>query len=149
MANRDFPLPKFFFQVNINGLTIPFQEVSGLDQEAEFLEYRHGSAPEFVTSKRVGMVKTSNLTLKKGVFKGDNELHQIFEAIYNKDYYPGGDPIPLEIDLLDEKGEILLRWKVQEAVPIKFTGTDLKSDANEIAVESIEFVHSGVKLSFE
>ena len=35
-------------------------------------------------------------------------------------------------------------WKVVEAWPAKVAGTDLKADANEIAIETIELAHEGI-----
>lgn len=148
MADRIFPVPKFFFTVSIGGKEIPFQEVTGLEQQAEHLEYRHGNDKKFVTRKRAGMIKTNNITMKKGVFKGDSELLDIFKKLDTHSYGTQGKPIELVITLQDEKGEPILTWNVPEAVPLKFSGTDLKSDANEIAVETIEFAHSGIEMEF-
>lgn len=36
-----WPLPKFYFQVKIADQEAQFQEVSGLDIEAQVIEYRH------------------------------------------------------------------------------------------------------------
>jgi phage tail-like protein len=37
-------------------------------------------------------------------------------------------------------------WTAARCFPVKVTAPDLKSDANEIAVESIEVAHEGLKL---
>ena len=37
-----WPLPKFYFQVKWDTEVMSFQEVSGLDIEAQIIEYRHG-----------------------------------------------------------------------------------------------------------
>ena len=43
-----WPLPKFYFTVKVGDLfEAMFQEVSGLDVEAQVIEYRHGNSPEF------------------------------------------------------------------------------------------------------
>ena len=63
-----WPLPKFYFQVKLGDKEVPFQEVSGLDIEAQIVEYRHGNSKEFSTIKMPGIKKTGNVTLKKGVF---------------------------------------------------------------------------------
>lgn len=39
------PLPRFSFSVRIGGETATFQEVTGLDSEAQVIEYRHGDSP--------------------------------------------------------------------------------------------------------
>ncbi len=151
MAEHDlaFPVPKFHFKVTIDDNEIAFQEVSGLDQEAEFLEYRSGKDKELVTQKRLGLIKTSTIVMKKGIFKNDLKLYNIFKKIYTKgSYYSTSSEghLPLQIQLLDENSKPVMTWKVKEAVPIKLVGTDLKSDASEIAIESIEFVHTGIEI---
>ena len=67
-----WPLPKFYFQVKLGDTEVAFQEVSGLDIEAQIIEYRHGNSPEFSTIKMPGIKKVGNVTLKKGVFVKDN-----------------------------------------------------------------------------
>ena len=42
------------------------------------------------------------------------------------------------INLLDETGQPAMTWTLNNAFPIKITGTDLKSQGNEVAVESID-----------
>ena len=71
-----WPLPKFHFTVDIGeiGTDLPFQEVTGLDTSAEIIEYRAGNNKLFSTIKMPGIVKTGNVTLKKGVFAKDNKF---------------------------------------------------------------------------
>jgi phage tail-like protein len=76
-----WPLPKFYFQVKIGDKEIPFQEVSGLDIEAQIIEYRHGNSKEFSTIKMPGIKKTGNVTLKKGIFVKDNGFWDWFNKI--------------------------------------------------------------------
>ena len=45
------------------------------------------------------------------------------------------------IKLLDEKGNVTMQWQLNNAWPTKITSTDLKSDGNEVAVDSIEIAH--------
>ena len=95
------------------------------------------------------MWKAGRITLKKGVFKGDKEVLDIFNKIYEKEYYSTGKTIGIVINLLDEEGAPVLSWEIARAVPVKISGAELRSEANEIAVESIEFVHEGIKLEFK
>ena len=60
-------LPKFTFQVNLDGNVMFFQEVSGLNTETQWIEYRHGNSKDPGTIKMPGIQKTANVTLKKGV----------------------------------------------------------------------------------
>ena len=41
----------------------------------------------------------------------------------------------------DEKGAAKMTWTLNNAWPTKITGTDLKSEGNEVAVESIEIAY--------
>ena len=42
------------------------------------------------------------------------------------------------VNLLDEGGNPKMTWTLNNAWPTKVTGTDLKSDGNDVAVESVE-----------
>jgi len=148
----DYPLPKFHFQVDWGGTQIGFTEVSGLDVETEVIEYRHGASPEYHKTKQPGLTKFSNITLKRGTFRSDNEFYawwketKLFEegnatgSIYRRD---------LVIKLLDEKHEPVVVWKVKRAWPTKIQSTDLKAEGNEVAIESMELVHEGLVIQNE
>jgi phage tail-like protein len=41
---------------------------------------------------------------------------------------------------------LVAAWSATNGFPVKVTAPDLKSDANEIAVETIEIAHEGLKL---
>lgn len=134
-----WPLPKFHFQVKWDDTELAFQEVSGLDIETEPLEYRAGNNPVFSTSKMPGMIKSSNITMKKGVFAKDNAIFDWFSEIKMNTITRKA----LTISLLDEAQAPTMVWKVQNAFPVKVVGTDLKAEGNEVAVESIEIAHEG------
>ncbi|AEI95640.1 MULTISPECIES: phage tail protein [Roseobacter] len=134
-----WPLPKFHFQVKWDDTELAFQEVSGLDIESEALEYRAGNNPVFSKIKMPGMIKYSNITMKKGVFVKDNALFDWFTEIKMNVIKRKA----ITISLLDEAQAPTMVWKVQNAFPIKVTGTDLKAEGNEVAVESIEIAHEG------
>lgn len=137
-----WPLPKFYFQVKIGDMEVAFQEVSGLDIEAQIIEYRHGNSPEFSTIKMPGIKKTGNVTLKKGVFVKDNAFWDWFNQIKMNTI----ERKTLVISLLDEEGNPTMVWSLNNAWPTKITGTDMKSDGNEVAVETIEVAHEGLTI---
>ncbi|MBN2527984.1 MAG: phage tail protein [Deltaproteobacteria bacterium] len=137
-----WPLPKFHFQVKWDSTVMSFQEVSGLDVEAQPIEYRHGDSPQFSTIKMPGIQKSGNVTMKKGVFKSDNKFWDWFNQIKMNTI----KRIPVTISLLDEAGSPTMVWTLANAWPTKITGTDMKSDGNEVAVESIEIAHEGITI---
>ena len=138
-----WPLPKFYFQVKLGDKQVPFQEVSGLDIEAQIIEYRHGNSKEFSTIKMPGIKKTGNVTLKKGVFVKDNGFWDWFNKIKMNTI----ERQTVVISLLDEAGKPTMVWTLNNAWPTKITGTDMKSDGNEVAVETVEIAHEGLTIA--
>ncbi|MGH9561712.1 MAG: phage tail protein [Terracidiphilus sp.] len=139
-----WPLPKFYFKVDIGDQKdVPFQEISGLDTETQPIEYRAGNSKEFSTLKMPGIKKTGNVTLKKGVFAKDNK----FWDWYNQIKLNTIKRVTVTIQLCDEAGSPTMVWTLANAWPTKITGTDMKSDGNEVAVETLEVAHEGLTVA--
>lgn len=137
-----YPLVKFHFQVEWGGTKIGFTEVSGLDIESEVVEYREGSSPEYSKIKMPGMQKYSNITLKRGTFKSDNEYFKWWNTVKLNTI----ERRDVTISLLNEEHQPVITWKVKNAWPSKIQSTDLKADGNEVAIESMELVHEGLTI---
>lgn len=137
-----YPLPVFHFRVEWGGTNIGFSEVSGLNIETQAIEYRDGSMPDFSVIKMPGMQKFGNITLKRGVAKGDNEFfiwwntHQL-NKIERRD---------LTISLLNENHEPVVVWRVRNAWPVKVDGGSLKATGNEVSIETLELAHEGINV---
>jgi phage tail-like protein len=140
-----YPLPKFHFSVDWAGTNIGFTEVSGLDVETEVIEYRHGASPEYSKIKMPGMQKFSNITLKRGSFKSDNEYYKWWNTVKLNTI----ERRDITIMLLNEEHDPVIIWKVKNAWPTKIQSTDLKADGNEVAIESMELVHEGLSIQNE
>jgi len=138
-----WPIPKFSFQVKWDANVMSFQEVSGLSIETTPIEYRHGDSPAFSTIKMPGIKKYGNVTMKKGVFKSDNKFWDWFNQIKMNTI----KRVPVIISLLDEAGKPTMVWTLANAWPTKITGTDLKAEGNEVAVETIEIAHEGLTIA--
>ena len=138
-----WPLPKFYFQVKWDAEVLSFQEISGLDVEAQPIEYRHGDNPVFSTIKMPGMVQSSNVTMKKGVFKSDNKFWDWYAKIKMNTIAR----VPVTISLLDEAGAPTMVWTLTNAWPTKITSTDMNAEGNEVAVEEIEIAHEGLTIA--
>ena len=124
-----WPLPSFYFKVELGSLgEIAFKEVSGLDMEAQVIEYRHGNSPVF-----------SNIEM---VFKADNKLFDWFNKIKMNTIQRED----VTISLLDEAGSPTMVWKLSNAWPTKVTGVSLKSDGNEAAIETLDLAHEGLTI---
>jgi phage tail-like protein len=140
---QDYPLPRFHFRVVWGGAKLNFTEVTGLVMEREKIEYRHSDSPDFNKIAMPGMVKNSNITLKRGKFEGDFDYNTWLDEIATERVEARRDVI---IKLLNEKHDPVAAWTASRCFPVKVTAPDLKSDANEIAIESIEIAHEGLKL---
>ena len=138
-----WPLVKFSFKVMWDGAELIFQEVTGLSSETQIIEYRGGSNPVYSTVKMPGIQKFSNITLKKGIFKGDKALWDKYNAIKMNTYKRAS----IVISLLDEGQQVAMSWTLKNAFPSKITVTDMKSDANEVAVETMELAHEGLTIT--
>lgn len=139
-ANTEWPVAKYHFRVKIKTLEYSFQEVTGLQVESPIIEYRVGGQ-ELHTMKLTGLTKTSNLILKKGIFKGDKDLINIFKDYFDKKYFDEANKFDILIELLDEKAENVMTWNIKRAYPIKLSGTDFKSTENAISIETMEFAY--------
>jgi phage tail-like protein len=140
-----YPLPKFHFRVEWGGSTIGFSEVSGLNIENKLIEYRDGASLEFSKIKMPGMREFSNITLKRGVFKGNNEFHGWLNTIALNQV----ERRDITISLLDENHEPTVVWKIKNAFPVKIQSTDLKADGSEVAIEQLDIAHEGLVIQNE
>jgi phage tail-like protein len=137
-----YPVPKFHFQVKWGADRIGFTEVTGLDVQIDVIEYREGSNPEFSKIKMPGMVKYSNLTLKRGTLSTDSDFYKWIKAL---------DPFThltqrreITISLLNESHTPIMTWSAKNAFPVKYQASDLKADGNEVAIETLELAHEGL-----
>ncbi len=139
-----WPLPKFYFSVT--GLPpgpVSFQEVTGLSTEVTPIEYRHGDSPSFYPIKMPGLGKVGNVTMRKGIFINDTALWDWFNQIKMNTIAR----LTVVVSLLDETAAPKMVWTLNNAFPIKITGTDLKSEGNEVAVESVEVAFETMVIS--
>jgi phage tail-like protein len=74
------------------------------------------------------------------MFNGDNEFFQWLNTVSLSKV----ERRDVSIALLNEKHEPVYIWRVKNAFPVKVVAPDLKSDANEVAVETIEIAHEGL-----
>lgn len=140
-SQTNWPLVRFQFQVKWDNHEILFQEVTGLGSESQVIEYR-GDTKIFEPVKMPGNNKFGNVTLKKGIFKGDAALWQQFANIRMNTIKPS----TVVINLLDESNATAMSWNLANAFPTKVTITDMRTDAGEVAVELMEMAHEGLSL---
>lgn len=140
-ARRD-PYKNYAFLVEIDGIArAGFAEVSGLAAEATVIEYREGADPISSTRKLPGLVKYSNVTLKRG-FTTDRDLWSWWRTVADGSV----ERRNVAITLLDDSRTPVARWLLRNAWPAKIEAPNLSSDKNEVAIETIELAHEGLEL---
>ena len=142
--DANWPQPKLHFVVEIDGVgtNLRFQEVTGLDAESQPIEYRAGSTPSFAATRMPGIRKFSNITLKHGVVAKDNKFFDWMNAIRSNRTSRSS----VTITLVDDTGHATMKWTLVNAWPAKISGTDLKADGNEVAIETLELSHEGLTI---
>jgi len=135
------PYRQFRFKVDIGDYKGGFSEVTVAETTIDPIDYRDGNEdPHF--RKISGLTKYGNITLKRGTVSG-LEFYDWINNVHLK----GSDESRknITITLLDESGQDKTKWTVVNAWPTKYKPSDLSAKANEIAIETIEFAHEGIK----
>jgi phage tail-like protein len=135
------PYRGFKFKVQIDGITkAGFREVSGLDAGTDAVDYRDGDGTTM--RKLAGLQKFSNITLKRGITT-DQDLWKWRSTIMDgkiKDNRKNG-----QIILLDDEGKEAAEWTFTDGWPTKWTGPTFNATANEVAIDTLEITHEGLK----
>lgn len=139
---ENYPLVNFHFSVQWGGSRIGFSEVSGLSVEHDLIEYRDGASPEFQTIKMPGLRRYSNIILKRGSYKGDNDFFQWLNTIALSQV----ERRDVTISLLDENHEPVISWVLNNSWPVALKLGKLDAIKSEIFIESLELAHEGLSL---
>lgn len=134
-----YPLPSYNYKVIFGSNTLSFSEVSGLDIEYEKVVYKHGFSflmgSNIIRAQRNGIT----ITLKRGIVAKRNDLYAWMTSKAVKD---------VSIDLCDEVGNPVIRWKVSKAQPLKIEGPSLDANGNDIALESVTLVAHDLNMEY-
>jgi phage tail-like protein len=132
------PHRAFRFQLEIGGLNEGgFQTVSGLERETEIESFREGGVNTF-EYKLVTRTHYPPLKLKRGLASRTlwDWHQQVIDGRVVRQI--------INIVLFDDAGAEAWRWVCIGAYPAKWTGADLDATANQVAAETVEFVHHGL-----
>ena len=128
-----YPLPASHIVVEWSGSRIGFTEVTGLEVEAEVIDYREGSSPAHSVVKMPGLKKYGDITLKRGFFAADNEFYVWFKTIdLNK-----VERRDVTISLLNEEHEPVVTWRVVQAWPRKLSAPVFDAQSSSVAIEEL------------
>lgn len=137
------PLPVFKFWVEMKSIVVAeFKECSGLRLERSVEPVEEGGVNDRV-HQLPGRNKYSNIVLKYGVMQTDELWKWYQEGLLDGKV----KRINFTILLRNVKGEVVKRWSVEDAFPVKWEGPSLNVEGNQVAIETLEIVHHGLKLS--
>mgnify|MGYP003519606601 FL=1 len=139
-GERVDPYRAFNFRVELEGLvTGGFSKCSGLQVEIETKEVREGGVNDYIDHFG-GRVKHVPLVLERGLCDIDGLWAWYQDAARGRVKRKNGT-----IHLLDAFQSPVMHWDFKQAWPTKWTGPELRADANAVAFESIELVHRGLE----
>lgn len=140
---NQYPIPVFYYQVTIDGEdAIAFSEVSGLSIEYETITYKDGLSWRYGAKHMPGMGTPVNLTLQKGIVKADSYLFDWISTISLNTV----EKRDITISLLNENHEPTVSWLVKDAFPTKLDAPSFSATSNEVAIESLELMASGLSV---
>lgn len=142
IMSTSYPMPAYHFIVDWGGTRTGFTEVSGLNITHEVVDYREGNSPVDTSIKIPGRTKFDNIILKRGIVRGDVDFYNWMKTKQNSQI----DRRDITISLLDETHSPIMVWKVFSAFPVKYTGPQLQARSSEVAIETIEIAHEGIRI---
>lgn len=135
------PYMPYNFLVELDGLvTGGFMEVSGLESELELESYQEGGQNDYVHQFPT-RITYPNLVLSKGLTDVWTLWSWYDDVCQGKIRRRNGT-----IMLLDHQRLPVRWWNFKDAYPVKWTGPQFNSRAQDVAVEKIELVHRGITI---
>lgn len=139
-GERVDPFVGFNFTVEIDGIErAHFQEASGFDSTIDVLEHREGGT-NTTPMKLPGLTKYSNIVLKWGM-TDDRQLYDWHRATVDGRVERKGGSIFVR----DRAGGVVAQWDFENAWPTKWDGPDFNAEGTDVAIETLELAHEGVK----
>jgi phage tail-like protein len=132
------------FVVEIEGLEVAgFSEVTGIQAETEIEEYVEGGLNGYV-HRFAKQTKFPMLVLKRGMTHDSSLWNWYADVMAGTITRKHGSVI-----LKNQAGYEVVRWNFYDAYPVKWQGPELNASRSEVAVESMELVHNGLKAMFD
>jgi phage tail-like protein len=134
------PLRGFRFLVEIDAVTAGgFSKVKGVQREVRHESYREGGVNDY-EHKLMTQVGYGPVTLERGL-----ALPELWAWAQNT---ADGDAVrrTVRILLLNEAGIMAWAWRLEAALPVKWSITDLDAASSQTVMESLEFAHHGLRI---
>jgi phage tail-like protein len=140
VQKASYPLPAYNFKVTVGGESVSFAEASGINVEYETVTYRHGlSFTEGEAITRYRFPKYASISLKKGTVAGNGFLYDWLTE-------EGAAERAIDISLCDEAGAPVVVWRIAKAIPVKLTAPTFDANTNQVSIETLDLMVSGVSI---
>jgi phage tail-like protein len=134
----NYPLAAYNFRVTVDGTSMSFAKVTGLQREYKTVTYAHGlSYLEGPLIAKYDLDKYVSVTLERGVVTSVNSVY---------DWLADMNPRSVEVSLCDEQGVPVLAWRIAKALAVKLSAPSFDAQANQVAIESLELKVAGVSI---
>jgi phage tail-like protein len=136
---RQDPLRGFRFLVEYDGIVSGgFTRIKGLTRDVKYESYREGGVNEY-EHKLVTQVSYPVIVLERGfVF---HDLWSWAQSCANGEITRK----TLFICLQNEARERIWAWQVVDALPVKWSVSDLDAQSSQVVMESLELAHHGFR----
>ncbi len=140
---RDDPYGQFNYKITItpkNGKTIygGFSDVSGLNTEITYAEYREGTDPQNRPRKIPTIYKVGDITLKRGLL-GSLDIWAWVEDV-RKGKMDAEATVAIVLMNEDRSNQEVATWTLEGARPSKWTGPTLSAKGTDVAMEELVLV---------
>jgi phage tail-like protein len=138
---RNDPLPVFAFKVDLGmGGQAFFKAVAGLRYETEVVPVRAGGVNN-TTYNLVGATKWTNLVFKQGFTKSSSLIKWRQAWMIGKTMHRIGGTITQ----LDTQLRPQAQWTFERGWPCKWDVSEFDASKSELAIETLEIAHDGLK----
>lgn len=131
----------FYFELSFQGEDAAFQEVSGLSKEMAVEEVTCGGENRF--KYRLPTVSSSqNLVLKRAMIPKGSKLAGWCKSTMGQSLSQALKPENVSVSLLNADAKMITKWTFYNAYPVKYSFSDLKSQENQLVIETIELAYT-------
>jgi phage tail-like protein len=136
-----YPLAAYCFHVVVGDQSMSFSEVTGLAVRNETFPYVDGMS--FCLGSTIAVVPSRGwvpVTLRRGTVSGLTAL---------SDWLADRAPRRLTVSLRDADATPRVTWTADRAVPVTLTAPDFDAATNDVAVESLALLASGIRVEHQ
>jgi len=134
----NYPLMAYNYRVTIDGTSMSFSEVSGLNREYQTVTYRHGLSyweGEEITKFRYDTYVS--ITMKRGTVRGVTFLYDWLEKKAKS---------AMDVSLCDETGTPVLGWHIAKAIAVKLEAPTFDAKSTDVSIETLEVKAAGISI---